>query len=134
VAGLEFINPEGLCDLSHIYTHVVVGPAGARPVFIAGQWAFDANGELAADDFGGQVDATFRNVAILLDSLGIGREQVAKLTHYVVGLDQTSRAELAKRVAAIWPGNRPASTLLGVAGLAVEGMRYEVDITAVLPD
>lgn len=133
MAGLEFINPDGLPDMSAIYTHVVVPPVGARPLFIAGQWAANEGGELAAEEFGAQVDATFRNVAVLLDSLGIGREQVAKLTHFVVDLDTERRAELHKRVGAIWPRNRPASTLLGVSALARPGMLYEVDISAVLP-
>jgi len=133
VTGLEFVNPEGLWDPSRIYTHIVVPSPDTRPVLISGQWAFDADGVLAAEDFEGQVDQTFRNVAVLLDSLGIGREQVAKLSHYVVGLGDERRAALAGRVAAIWPDHRPASTLLGVSALAQPGMLYEVDITAVLP-
>jgi hypothetical protein len=34
----------------------------------------------------------------------------------------------------LWPANKPASTLLGVERLAREGMYYEVDVQAVIPD
>ena len=59
---------------------------------------------------------------------------MTKLTHYVVDLDQDRRSALHAVVGGIWPTDKPASTLLGVAGLARDGMFYEVDVQAVLPD
>lgn len=130
---LRYINPEGVFDPSEIYTHMVIPPPG-RIVFLAGQWGGDVEGVLAGDEFGAQVDQAFANVRALLAEIGIGPPQVAKLTHYVVGLDAEKRAELHRRVGAIWPGERPASTLLGVSRLAREDMLYEVDVQAVIPD
>ena len=130
---LQHINPEGVFDASEIYTHIVIPPPG-RIVFLAGQWGGDVDGALAGDGFGAQVDQAFANVRAHLTEIGIGPPQVAKLTHYVVGLDAAKRADLHRRVGAIWPGDRPASTLLGVSQLAREDMLYEVDVQAVIPD
>jgi len=37
-------------------------------------------------------------------------------------------------VGSSWPIDKPASTQLGVARLARDGMWYEVDVQAVIPD
>ena len=129
----QHINPAQTHDPSHIYTHVVVPPPG-RVVFLAGQWGGDQRGELADGGFLPQVRQAFDNVQILLDAVGIGPGEVTKLTHYVVGLGVERRAALHQHVGTIWSGDRPASTLLGVERLARDGMLYEVDVQAVIPD
>ena len=130
---LQHINPAGVFDASEIYTHIVIPPPG-RIVFLAGLWGGDTAGTLAGGGFGAQVDQAFANVLAHLAGIGIGPPQVAMLTHYVVGLDAGKRADLHRRVGAIWPVDRPASTLLGVSRLAREDMLYEVDVQAVIPD
>lgn len=133
MTGIQHINPEGVFDPSAIYTHVVIPPPG-RVVFMAGQWGVDADGRLVAGGFASQVDRAFTNVRANLEALGMGLAHVAKLTHYVVDLDDERRAELHRHIGTLWPGNRPASTLLGIARLARVEMLYEVDVQAVLPD
>lgn len=129
----QHINPDGVFDPSHIYSHIVVPPPG-RVVFIAGQWGADEEGKLVEGGFSAQVTATFANVRRHLDVLGIGPAHVAKLTHYVVDLDQGKRSALHAAAGEIWPTDKPASTLLGVQRLARDDMLYEVDVHAVLPD
>jgi enamine deaminase RidA (YjgF/YER057c/UK114 family) len=120
-------------DPSAIYTHIVVPPPG-RVIFMAGQWGADATGRLVEGGFAPQVARTFVNVRANLAAVGIGPAQVAKLTHYVVDLDEEKRSELHRNVGTIWPGPRPASTLLGVTRLARPEMLYEVDVQAVIPE
>ena len=127
------LNPDGVFDPSQIYTHIVVPPPG-RTVFFAGQWGGDLKGVLVEGGFGAQVEQAFANVRRHLAALGIGPGEVGKLTHYVVELDQDKRAALHEHIATIWPTDKPASTLLGVNRLAREGMLYEVDVHAVVPD
>ena len=130
---MRFLNPDGVFDPSRIYSHVVVPPPG-RVVFFAGQWGGDLAGNLVPGGFAAQVEQAYANVMVLLGAAGIGPEHVAKLTHYVVDLDGDKRSAMHARVGTIWTGDRPASTLLGVAALAREGMLYEVDVAAVIPD
>lgn len=130
---LQHINPGGVFDPSAIYTHIVIPPPG-RTVFLAGQWGGDREGVLVGGGFSAQVEQALANVQALLAEIGIGPAQVAKLTHYVVGLDGDRRAALHRQVGTIWPGDRPASTLLGVSALARPDMLYEVDVQAVIPD
>lgn len=127
------INTDGVFDPSSIYSHVVVPPPG-RLVFLAGQWGADTDGTLVPGGFGEQVAQSFRNVQIHLSALGIGPQQVVKVTHYVVDLDQEKRTALHGVAGAIWPVDKPASTLLGVSRLARDQMLYEVDVQAIIPD
>ena len=129
----QHINPDGVFDPSAIYSHVVIPPPG-RVVFLSGQWGGTTGGLLIDGGFAAQVEQAFRNVHVQLAAAGIGPAQVTKLTHYVVDLDQDKRSALHGVVGSIWPTNKPASTLLGVARLARDGMWYEVDVQAVIPD
>ncbi|MDH3498913.1 MAG: RidA family protein [Acidimicrobiia bacterium] len=131
--AFQHINPDGAFDPSSIYSHIVIAPPG-RMVFFAGQWGGDPTGELVAGGFANQVTQAFANVRTQLAAAGIGPGEVTKLTHYVVDLDQEKRAALHGVVGSIWPDHKPAATLLGIARLAREGMFYEVDVQAVIPD
>ncbi len=130
---LQHINPDGVFDPSPIYTHIVIPPPG-RPLYLAGQWGGDGSGRLVEGGFAAQVDQAFRNVQAHLAAVGLGPQHVAKLTHYVVGLDADKRAALHAHMGMIWSEARPAATLLGIARLAREGMLYEVDVQAIIPD
>jgi enamine deaminase RidA (YjgF/YER057c/UK114 family) len=120
-------------DPSRIYTHIVIPPPG-RVVFLAGQWGALSDGDLIDGGFDAQVAQAYSNVLTNLSAAGIGPGEVTKLTHYVVDLDQERRATLHSHVGTIWRKDKPASTLLGVRSLAREGMFYEVDVQAVIPD
>jgi len=133
MTDFQHINPDGVFDPSAIYSHVVLPPPG-RAVFFAGQWGADIRGSLVAGGFAAQVVRALANVGVQLRAVGIGPEHVTKLTHFVVGLDQEKRAVLHGAVGDMWPHDRPAATLLGVERLAREGMEYEVDVQAVVPD
>ena len=128
-----FINPEGVFDPSPIYSHVAIAPPG-RVAFFAGQWGASVDGTLVSEEFEPQVAQALANVRAVLAGAGLEPRHVARVTHYVVGLDDERRASLHRQMGATWAGSRPASTLLGVARLAREGMLYEIDIAAVLPD
>ncbi len=133
MSRFQHINPEEVFDPSHIYSHIVIPPPG-RVVFFAGQWGGDVEGKLVEGGFTAQVERAYENVQSHLAAAGIGPAQVTKLTHYVVDLDQEKRSALHGQVGTIWPVDKPAATLLGVARLARDGMMYEVDVQAVIPD
>jgi enamine deaminase RidA (YjgF/YER057c/UK114 family) len=133
MAEFQHINPDGAFDPSRIYSHIVVPPPG-RTVFFSGQWGGDPDGTLVDGGFEAQVARTLINVQTQLAAVGIGPGQVVKFTHYVVDLDQDKRSVLHGQFGSIWPTDKPASTLLGISRLAREGMLYEVDVQAVIPD
>ena len=100
-------------------------------VFLAGQTPISPEGDLVGKgDFEAQTRQVFENIRSVLEQSGAGFDSIVKLTVYMV---DTSRLRDYARVKAEYiPGPQPASTAVGVASLAREGMMIEVEATAVL--
>ena len=76
------------------YTHVGIA-TGSRLVFLAGQVAQDAAGELVgAGDLAAQTEQAVVNVAACLDAAGATFADVAKTTLYVVDWDESKLEQL----------------------------------------
>ena len=128
---LELINPATL-HTPKSYTHVIRATSG-RLVFIAGQAADDAEGNLVGrGDLAAQARQAFANVGLALAAAGARPDQVARITIYVVGhLAEYLPLIEAARVA-VFGDHKPTDTLLGVETLAEPGYLIEIDAIAVL--
>jgi len=131
-AGVRYLDPAGLSKPTG-YTHVVDVPAGARTLYLSGQIALDAKGNLVGSgDFAAQAMQVFANIDTALKASGASFRNVVKLNMYVTDMTQLKalRAARDKYIDAQHP---PASTLVEVSKLAREGLLLEVEATAVLP-
>ena len=128
---LELINPEDLPTPAS-YTHVIVA-TGSRLVFVAGQVADDAQGNLVGHgDLAAQARQAFANVGRSLAAAGAGPEQVAKLTIYVVRHRPEYLPDISEARMAVFGDHKPTDTLLGVDTLAEPGYLIEVEAIAVV--
>jgi enamine deaminase RidA (YjgF/YER057c/UK114 family) len=128
---LELIDPEDL-PTPESYTHVV-SATGSRLVFVAGQVAEDADGNLVgAGDLAAQARQAFANVGRCLAAAGAVPEQVARITIYVVGHRPQYLSDISAARIAVFGDHRPADTVLGVQTLAEPGRLIEVEAIAVL--
>ena len=123
-----FSNPSGL-STPRGYTHVVDVPAG-RTLYIAGQVAFDAQGNVVGkNDIRAQTEQTFRNLEIALKSAGASFKDVVKLNWYVRDISQLGiYREVREQF--LGTGSRPASTLVEVTGLALPDLLIEIEAVA----
>jgi enamine deaminase RidA (YjgF/YER057c/UK114 family) len=129
--ALSRINPEGLSEPVS-YSHAVVA-TGSRIVFLAGQVALDANGQLVGgDDVGAQAHQVYRNIAIALEAAGARIADVAKLTTYVVGHRNGLLHQVMTARRTVFGDHAPASTFIGVEALARPEYLIEVEALAVL--
>ena len=127
---LELINPEELPRPAS-YTHVIVA-TGSRLVFVAGQVADDAQGNLVGHgDLAAQARQAFANVGRSLAAAGAEPEQVAKLTIYVVHHRPEYLPDISEARMAVFGDHKPADTLVGVETLAEPGYLIEVEAIAV---
>lgn len=126
------INPPRLYDpRPNGYSHVAVATAPARFIYVAGQGGENAAGELAPD-FEAQVRQAFRNLLTALDAAGAGVVDVVKLVVLIVDHSEARLAVLRREIAALWGDEpAPACTLIPVPRLALDGMWFEVEATAV---
>ncbi|RSN52842.1 RidA family protein [Actinomadura sp. WAC 06369] len=128
----DFVNPAALHDPTGFgYSHVVRTPGGL--VFVAGQYASDAEGNVTSDDFAEQVDRSLENLGTALAAVDLGYADVVRLRTHIVDHDMDKLAVLAARIERIWGKRPPTQTLTGVASLALPGMLFEVDAVAVRP-
>ena len=127
---LELINPEEL-PTPESYTQVIAA-TGRRLVFVAGQVADDADGNLVATgDLAAQARQAFANVGRALAAAGATPEQTTKITIYVVHHRPEYLPDISKARLAVFGDRKPADTLVGVETLAEPGYLIEVDAIAV---
>ncbi|MGI8779946.1 MAG: RidA family protein [Solirubrobacteraceae bacterium] len=128
---LELINPEGLPTPAS-YTQVIAA-TGSRLVFVAGQVADDAQGNLVGPgDVAAQAHQVFANVGRALAAAGAGPEQVTKITIYVVHHRPEYLPDISQARMAVFGDHKPADTLVGVEALAEPGYLIEVEAIAVV--
>ena len=124
-------NPSGM-STPRGYSHVAIG-TGKRVVFVAGQVALDANGNLVgAGDVGAQAKQAFQNLLAALKSVGATAKDIAKITWYVVNYSQELRPTLTAARSEAFGDHAPASTLVGVQSLADPRFLVEVEAIAVI--
>lgn len=116
-----------------LFSQVVVG-AGTRTVYIAGQVSVDENGKLiGADSIAGQTTQVMRNIGLALAAAGASFSDVVKITTYVVNYQPEHRAIIGRARAPFFADlPPPASTLVGVAALALPEWLVEIEAIAVV--
>jgi enamine deaminase RidA (YjgF/YER057c/UK114 family) len=130
---MNFINPPGLYDpRPNGYTHVVVAETPARIIYIAGQGGENTSGELPID-FGAQVYQALDNLKTALAAADATFLNVAKVTVLIVDHSEERLKILGDAIKESW-GDRPAPacTLIPVPRLALDGMLFEIEATAML--
>ena len=132
MAKLEFPTAEGLFPNPR-YSHTVVA-SGKRTIYTAGQVAVDRNGALVGgDDLAEQTAQAMRNVGLALAAAGASYKDIVKLTTFVVNYRPEHRTIVGGARAAFFAGgNPPASTLIGVAALALPEWLVEIEAIAVI--
>ena len=130
----KFINPPTLAT-PRGYTHVVTA-AGGKMVFIAGQVAWDVKGEIVGKgDLRAQATQAYTNLKAALAAAGATTADVAKLNTYVVNFKSTDLSVIREVRSQFFPQeNLPASTLVGVQALAMDGLLIEVDAIATVKE
>jgi enamine deaminase RidA (YjgF/YER057c/UK114 family) len=128
------VNPAGLHDpVPFGYSHTVAVPAGRELVLVAGQYGSGADGALVSTDFAAQVERAFQNLGVALGAHGLDLSHVVQLRTYVVGLDFGKLGAIGATVGGIWGATPPTQTVIGVAGLALPEIQFEVEATAARP-
>jgi enamine deaminase RidA (YjgF/YER057c/UK114 family) len=116
--------------LGFVQAHVVTGTP--RLVFVAGQFAGDANGvPRYPGDLRAQLHGALDNLETVLHQAGLGLADVVRLNYYTTDVDGFLATIDVVRVRLAEAGCQPASTLLGVNRLAAPELLIEIEATAV---
>jgi enamine deaminase RidA (YjgF/YER057c/UK114 family) len=129
--AIRFSNPPELAPPPG-YSHVVEVSSG-RIIFIAGQTALDADGNLVGKgDFEAQADQVFHNLSAALTSVGCTARNLVKLTVFVRDMGELAAYRQARNrfFETTTPPGAPAITLVEVSRLFAEDFLIEVEAIA----
>ena len=125
----EEIRVEGLAEPISHYTDAV--RAGGL-LFVSGIVPVDGEGRLVGgDDVVAQARRVFESMRAVLAAGGCGFEDVVKVTIFLTDVDDRPRINPVRQE--VFGSARPASTLVEVSRLAIEGAKIEVECVAVVP-
>lgn len=131
---VTLINPENHISVP-LYHHVAVA-SGSRQVHIAGQVAWDEEGNLVAPgDLAGQIVQVHRNVAKSLAAAGATFDDVVRVTWYAAGWKPEMYDALIEgmdRAREEFGMPTFPAALIGVEILFEPGILIEAEVTAVL--
>ncbi|MGW3238655.1 RidA family protein [Streptomyces olivaceus] len=129
----ERVNPPELSPPTG-FSHAVV-VTGTRLVFLAGQTALDAGGEVTGDTLPAQFERALANLLAALRAAGGTPADLARVTVYAtdVGAYRTHAAELGRTWRELAGRDYPAMAVVEVVRLWDERALVELDGFAVLP-
>ena len=128
----QHLNPPTL-NPANGYTHVVTATGGTT-VYVSGQVSVNEKAEVVGKgDFRAQVERTFDNLKAALAAAGATLKDVVKVTYFVVDLKPDLVPVIREiRKTYLDPTHPPASSLVGVAALAVPDWLVEIEAVAVV--
>ncbi len=126
---VEFINPAELSQGT--YSHVAA-VSGGRTLFVSGQVAMDAAGNVIGSTFAEQCEQVFRNLGIALAAGGAQFHHIVKMNVYVRDLTSARVKTLRTIRQKHFGTHQPASTLIGTPALVHAELMLEIEVVAVV--
>ncbi len=130
----QIINPESL-GAPKGWNNGLLAPAGGRVLFVAGQDARDASGNMTATGIVDQFAQVFDNLLTVVREAGGKPEHIGRLTIYVTDLEAyvTNLKPIGEAYRKRMGRHYPAMALVEVKALMESNALIEVEATAVLP-
>ena len=130
----DLINPDGMAPATG-FSHVVVATPG-RTVYVAGQIAAAANGDVQGESLVDQIDVALANVVAALAGGGARPDHVVSLVMYTSEMAEyrSSLREIGAVYRRHFGRHFPAMALLGVTEFVEPSAKIEIIATAVVPD
>ena len=111
----------------------IVDVSANRIIFIAGQTALDADGNLVGkNDFAAQAEQVFRNLGVALQASGCTAANLVKLTVFLIDMENLARYREARNrfFGTVNPPAAPAVTLVEVSKLYSADFMIEIEAIA----
>ena len=128
----RYINPESIVAPPGNFSWVV---QSENTLYLAGQVGIDKDGKTVdPKDAGAQVKQALYNIDATLRELGGTLDNIVRTTTFVVGKENLTSARAGRKAIGDegLMTNKPANTLVVVAGLADDDWLVEIETTAVL--
>ncbi|HDR4904937.1 TPA: RidA family protein [Bacillus cereus] len=126
----KFINPE-MMSTTFGYSHVVEVTNAKRTIYISGQVAINADGQIVGiNDLATQTRQVFENIKIALETSDLNFNDVVKLTFFLTDISQMVIVRDI-RDQYVDTKNPPASSAVEVRKLINDNLLIEIEAIAV---
>ena len=126
---IEHHNPPTL-HRNPAFSQVVTVEGARKLIFVGGQNAVDATGNIVGDDLAAQTAQALSNVLAALAAVNAGSQHVVRLAVYLTPNHDAREAFSAAQK--VWGAHPTAITVLTVAGLAHPRFLVEIEATATI--
>ncbi|PJG46501.1 hypothetical protein CAF53_20275 [Sphingobium sp. LB126] len=127
------MNPPSLPDAGAAgYSQISIVEPG-KLAFISGQVAWSVDGQPIPSTLGGQAEIVVRNCRAALRAVGATAKDIVIARVYMTDLTDERLGELWPHVHALFDGNQPSLTGIGVAALAGPELQLEIEMTVRIP-
>lgn len=132
VKAQNFKNPEPLFNPTpYGFSHASSVSTPGEFVYISGQSGGLGKEHTLSNNFREQTQVALKNIVTVLDSYNLKPENVMKITILIVDHSPEKLKIWEEELSKVWKNKPfPASTLIPVSKLAIDGMLIEVDATA----
>ncbi len=130
----QYLNPPSLFDARPFgFTQVVVSPENGM-AYLSGQTAWDSNQKMTGgSDFSSQLRATLKNIERAVEAIDRSLADVVRVRVYIVDHSPTNLPIFGRAMTEFFgEDSLPASTLVGVAALALPEFLVEIEADVVL--
>ncbi|RKR08754.1 enamine deaminase RidA (YjgF/YER057c/UK114 family) [Flavobacterium sp. 90] len=132
IKAQTFKNPASLFDPTpYGFNHASSVKTPGEFVYISGQSGGLGKEHKLSNDFREQTQIVLKNIVTVLESYNLKPENVMKITILIVDHSPEKLKIWEEEISKVWKDKPfPASTLIPVSKLAIDGMLIEVDATA----
>ena len=124
------LNPEGMHS-NPAFTQAVAVSGNVKTIYIGGQNAVSADGQIVGDTLATQSEQVFKNLEIVAGAAGAELHDIIKMTIYVVQGQDIVPGFMVFQQAWGASARPPAISLIMVAGLANPAFLVEIEAIAV---
>lgn len=129
--SINRLNPDTLHQ-NPAFTQVVTVENPQKLIYVGGQNAVNAAGEIVSSDIASQSEQAFKNVIMALEAAGATLAEVVKMTVYLVQGQSLQAGFAGAQKVGNFGVNPPAISVIIVAGLANPQFLIEIEAVAAL--
>ena len=127
------MNPDTLPDAGKVgYSQISITNPG-RLAFVSGQVAWSADGSAVPETLEGQTSQVISNLAEALRAIAATPRDIVQMRVYMTELNDATMVIVMTQITAFLVGEQPSLTGIGVASLANEDLKIEIEMVVQIP-
>ena len=127
----ESLLPEGAAEIMGAYSQGLKVDIGNNKemIFVTGQIAQDANGNVVCDDIEGQTEYVFNCIQSILKEGNASLDDVVKAQIFLTDINDFSKVSPIRNK--YFANSKPVSTMVEVSNLVKKGCKIEIEVIAI---